>query len=98
MIKEENLDYGMMLEMILVSYWKGHPKTSIYFASYYNDDAKKRALLFSIIVYLLNYSIELFNDAEIEELEQFQRDIMSTNVSIKIIEFLYKNRDRILCK
>jgi hypothetical protein len=98
MIKEENLDYGMMLEMILVSYWGGHPKSSIYFASYCTDDAKRRALLFSIIVYLLNYSKELFNDAEIEELEQFERDIMRKDVSIKIIKFLHQNKDRIVCK
>lgn len=93
---ESTNDYGMLFERTIIAYW-GWPKTSVYFASYFHDSFKMNALLFSIIVYELNYNFNDYSPIEIKQLKKYQLkgwdNSITLNDSYKILEVLAKHKN-----
>lgn len=78
----DNIDWGEKFERIL-TYSFGYPKTSIYFANYYTQLEKVKALLFSVCIKERNISPEKYSIEEIEQLEDFEKRLLdSKNYSV----------------
>lgn len=88
-------DYGMLLEKTIEKYW-GHPKTPIYFANYYGDIFEMKALLFSIVVYEINYKASEYSEEEMEELNNFEKKAWNNKIehndSIRILKVLANHK------
>jgi len=81
----------MLLEQTIEKYW-GNPKTPIYFANYFGDTFQMRALLFSIVVYEINYKFSEYTKEEIKELNSFEKKGSDNKIKyedcIKILQVL----------
>lgn len=88
-------DYGMLLEKTIEKYW-GTPKTPIYFANYYGDKFEMRAILFSIIIYEINYKLNEYSEDEINQMKEYEtkswNEKASHNDNIKILELLANHK------
>ena len=89
----DNIDWGEKFERIL-TYSFGYTKTSIYFANYYTQLEKVKALLFSVCIKERNISPEKYSIEEIEQLEDFEKRLLdSKNYSVvKEIILFFNNR------
>ena len=89
-------DYAMLFEKTIEKYW-GHPKTPIYFSNYYGDKFEMQAILFSIIVFEINYKFEDYSDDEITVLKDYEQkcwDKKQTHQdNILILEFLSNHKN-----
>ena len=63
-------DLAYLLENTIIEYW-GQPKTQVYFSNFYGDNFEMRAILFSIVLFQVNYKFDDFQEKQLEILKQF---------------------------
>ena len=63
-------DLEYLLEKTIIEYW-GNPKTQIYFSNYFGDNFEMRAIIFSIVLFQVNYKFEEFKDEQLEKLKDY---------------------------
>ena len=89
-------DYGMLLEKTIEKYW-GKPKAPIYFANYYGDKFEMRAILFSLVIYEVNYKFTEYTDDKLKILKEYEQKCWNEKTThqdnIKILEFLANNKE-----
>lgn len=88
-------DYAMVFEEVVVAYL-GNPKTATYYANYYGDDFKTKALLFVICTREVNNSGDNYTKKEVKMLEDFGEKLSKNDTKFteiqKCIEFLSKKK------
>lgn len=88
-------DYAMLLEETIEKYW-GAPKSSIYFSNYYGDSFEMRAILFSIILFEINYNFKDYKEEELNILREYENkytsEVTTFEENVRILEFLAKHK------
>ena len=86
------MDIGMLFEKIVKKVW-GEPKTSVYFAGYYNANLGYKSILYTICVYLLNYEIVSQDEKQVlsEYISRDEENYLSDEKSEELMEW-FKNK------
>ena len=88
-------DLGALLEKTIEAYW-GQPKTQVYFSNYYGDRFEMRAILFSIILFEINYKFSEYNEMELLVLKDYESKSWDSETTfdenIKVLETLAKHK------
>ncbi|QBN18942.1 hypothetical protein [Flavobacterium nackdongense] len=90
---------AIIFEQTIQKYW-GNPTSGFNFANYYGDNFKMHSLIFSIVVYEINYKKHEYNEEDFMILEEYENKCWKTegkesttfDDSIKILEFLNKRK------
>lgn len=89
-------DPGSKFEEIIMKFF-GRPKTSIYFASYFDRTSKfeRRALLFAICVKEININQDHYSKENIKKFEEFETKLSGDDVEYKTLIDCIKFLDQI---
>lgn len=81
----------MILERLIIEYL-GQPKTQLYFADYYGDNFKTRAVLFSFASFESNYNGNNYNEEELNLINNYLEKVVdektSHNDNVEFLKFL----------
>lgn len=91
-------DFAMTFEETVKKIW-GKPKTSVYFAGYYDlrskDGAPDKAILFGLCLYEKNYNPDDYSDVGKEIIDDYITAFVDNNVTNEIFEktvkYLHQN-------
>jgi hypothetical protein len=89
-------DLEYLLEKTIIEYW-GNPKTQIYFSNYFGDNFEMRAIIFSIVLFQVNYKFEEFKDEQLEKLKDYlsksyeNENTHDDNINILVLLAKHKN-------